>query len=142
MAHRTSGQRQDREAQTIDALVSHAVRVRRLLVGVSQEQLGELLGLSFQQIQKYENGKNRISAGRLFQIANFLGAKVETFFEGVTLTDKGLDDASLKKRERIVEFAMTTEGTRLMDSYLNAAHPRQRKLAMAMLHLPAIQDES
>ncbi|GJD51313.1 hypothetical protein OPKNFCMD_4067 [Methylobacterium crusticola] len=66
----------------VDRHVGHRVRVRRLLVGVSQEKLGDALGVTFQQIQKYEKGTNRISASRLQQIAEMLGVAVGFFYEG------------------------------------------------------------
>ena len=58
-----------KQANPVDARVGHRVRLRRMLMGMSQERLGELLGLTFQQVQKYEKGVNRIGAGRLFEIA-------------------------------------------------------------------------
>lgn len=67
----------------IDRHVGLQVRVRRLASGMSQEQLAKVLQVSFQQLQKYENGTNRISAGRLAQVARALGVPVETFFEEV-----------------------------------------------------------
>ncbi|MEH3144478.1 MAG: helix-turn-helix transcriptional regulator [Methylobacterium frigidaeris] len=66
----------------VDRYVGHRVRVRRLLVGVSQERLGDALGVTFQQVQKYEKGANRISASRLQQIAEMLGVPVSFFYEG------------------------------------------------------------
>ncbi|TNC10214.1 helix-turn-helix transcriptional regulator [Methylobacterium terricola] len=71
----------------VDRHVGHRVRVRRLLVGVSQEKLGDALGVTFQQIQKYEKGTNRISASRLRQIADMLGVPVNFFYEGAPRQD-------------------------------------------------------
>lgn len=73
----------------VDRHVGHRVRVRRLLVGVSQEKLGDALGVTFQQIQKYEKGTNRISASRLRQIADMLGVSVSFFYEGAPRQDGG-----------------------------------------------------
>lgn len=142
MPRKTIRRKQDREAQVIDVHVGRRVRQRRELVGASQEQLGEHLGLSFQQIQKYEKGINRISAGRLLQIADFLGVRVESFFDGLALHGQLLDDATKSNRERIIEFAMTREGGRWIEGYLNATHPRQRKLAMDVLQLSVMQGGS
>ena len=66
----------------IDRHVGSRVRMRRMLAGISQEKLGDALGLTFQQVQKYEKGSNRISASRLQQIAKMLGVPVAFFFEG------------------------------------------------------------
>ncbi|GJD60727.1 helix-turn-helix domain-containing protein [Methylobacterium frigidaeris] len=73
----------------VDRHVGHRVRVRRLLVGVSQEKLGDALGVTFQQIQKYEKGTNRISASRLRQIADMLNVPVSFFYEGAPRQDGG-----------------------------------------------------
>ena len=70
-----------KKANAVDAQIGSRVRVRRMLVGMSQEKLGELLRVTFQQVQKYERGTNRISASRLFQASRALGVAVAWFFE-------------------------------------------------------------
>ncbi len=65
----------------VDAHVGSRVRLRRMLLGMSQERLGESMGLTFQQVQKYEKGVNRIGASRLFQISKILDVPVQFFFE-------------------------------------------------------------
>ena len=65
----------------MDVHVGQRLRVRRSLLGLSQEKLAEAIGLTFQQIQKYERGMNRISAGRLYQFSNILDVPVSYFFE-------------------------------------------------------------
>ena len=72
-----------KSASEIDAYVGMRMRRRREALGVSQGRLGRHLGLTFSQIQKYEKGTNRIGAGRLYQIAGFLGVAPSHFFEGV-----------------------------------------------------------
>jgi transcriptional regulator with XRE-family HTH domain len=67
----------------VDALIGECIRSRRLQAGVSQETLGRALGITFQQVQKYEKGSNRVSAGRLLKIAETLECNVIDFFEGV-----------------------------------------------------------
>lgn len=66
----------------IDRRVGGRVRMRRMLVGMSQEKLGEGLGITFQQVQKYEKGTNRISASRLPMIAEILGVSIDYLYEG------------------------------------------------------------
>jgi len=73
----------------IDAHVGARVRMRRIQLGLSQEKLAEPLGLTFQQVQKYENGKNRIGAGRLVQIAHVLQVYPPYFFEGLEVPADG-----------------------------------------------------
>jgi transcriptional regulator with XRE-family HTH domain len=72
-----------RHAAKIDQQVGDRIRRRRTLLGYTQEQLAEALDISYQQIQKYETGANRVSAGRLYQIAQRLEAPVTYFFEGL-----------------------------------------------------------
>src|ERR1700733_557037 len=72
-----------RRANPIDVHVGSRVRFRRMLLGMSQEKLGEKLGLTFQQVQKYEKGINRIGASRLFDLAQVLGVPVQFFYEEV-----------------------------------------------------------
>ena len=69
---------------TIDKEIGSRMRMRRMLIGMSQEKLGEMLGLTFQQVQKYEKGTNRISVSRMIDIANVLGVDIHFFFEGLT----------------------------------------------------------
>ena len=71
-----------KSTQPIDQHVGSRVRMRRLLIGMSQEKFAEALGITFQQVQKYEKGTNRISVGRLQHIATVLGVEVPYFLEG------------------------------------------------------------
>jgi transcriptional regulator with XRE-family HTH domain len=66
----------------VDKYVGSRVRMRRIMLGMSQEKLGEALGLTFQQVQKYEKGTNRVGSGRLLKIAIFLGVPVTALFRG------------------------------------------------------------
>jgi len=71
-----------RKANALDAYVGLRLRERRTMLGLSQEDLGEIAGTAEQQIQKYEAGRDRVSASRLFLLANALGVTTEWFFEG------------------------------------------------------------
>jgi len=73
----------------IDAHVGARVRLRRMLVGMSQEKLGELLGVTFQQVQKYEKGANRIGASRLYEISRVLEVPVQFFFNDMPASSGG-----------------------------------------------------
>jgi transcriptional regulator with XRE-family HTH domain len=99
----------------IDVHVGGRVRLRRTLLGRSQEELGEAIGLTCQQVQKYESGKNRISASRLFEISEVLNVPVSFFFDdmsdemagrrgGFGESQEALDSKELSKRE-ILELA-------------------------------------
>ena len=74
-------------ASNVDVHVGARMRQRREALGISQGRLGRHLGLTFSQIQKYEKGANRIGAGRLYQIADFLGVPPRWFFEGMDAPD-------------------------------------------------------
>ena len=69
-----------KSASTVDVFVGQRIRQRRMMMGYSQEELGRNLDLTFQQVQKYEKGVNRVGAGRLFLIASILGVPVAYFF--------------------------------------------------------------
>lgn len=69
-------------ATEIDVIVGKRVREIRQAQGISQEKLGEAIGITFQQVQKYERGTNRISAGKLFEMSKFFNKPLEAFFDG------------------------------------------------------------
>jgi transcriptional regulator with XRE-family HTH domain len=77
-----------RKPNDVDAHVGSRLRQRRMLLGISQEQLAEMLGLTFQQVQKYERGTNRVSASRLFQLARALDTPITWFFDEME-SDRG-----------------------------------------------------
>ena len=87
----TRGPRAPNEA---DLIVALNISVRRKIAGVTQEQVGEALGLFYQQIQKYEEGSNRISAGRLWEIAELLGTDVNEFYFGMKRPRKKIAEAA------------------------------------------------
>jgi transcriptional regulator with XRE-family HTH domain len=113
----------------IDRHVGSRVRMQRMLAGISQEKLGEALGLTFQQVQKYEKGTNRISASRLQQIAKMLGVPVSFFFEGaptgeITATGGFADAASTAY---VADFLSTSEGVQLSKAFVRIKNPRVRR---------------
>ena len=78
-----AGARNERQPHPVDTHVGNRVRQRRVFLGYSQEKLARSLGLTFQQVQKYERGANRISSSKLFELARLLDVPVGFFFEGV-----------------------------------------------------------
>ncbi len=78
--------RQPRLAKRVDEHVGERIRQRRTLLGLTQEQLASALDISYQQVQKYETGANRVSAGRLYEIAKHLDVEIGFFFEGLEPT--------------------------------------------------------
>ena len=102
-------------ADDIDAHIGSRVRLRRLTAGVSQEQLGAALGVTFQQVQKYEKGTNRIGAARLYRISRILHVPVSYFYEGLGHANgsavNGAEGADADRNgAEIVEFIATPEG--------------------------------
>jgi transcriptional regulator with XRE-family HTH domain len=87
-----------KQPDSIDQLVSRNIRIQRLAKGLSQTELAEKLGVTFQQVQKYEKGVNRVGCGRLFQIARILGVHVTDFFDG---SDVGKPTVGHKVRDLI-----------------------------------------
>jgi len=105
---RKRGRRGSPESWSVDTHVGQRVRMRRTLLGMSQEKLGEAIGLTFQQVQKYERGSNRISAGTLFRLGQVLDVPVSFFFDSYEdpqgkfrsrpVADGGSEDSSVISR--------------------------------------------
>ena len=91
-------------ASEVDRLVGDRIRRRRILMGLTQDQLGESLGISYQQIQKYETGANRVSAGRLFLIAERLEVSPGWFFDPVKSDASSDDFDELGSSRLLMEF--------------------------------------
>lgn len=124
----------------IDKHVGARVRMRRLLVGMSQEKLGSALGITFQQIQKYEKGTNRIGASRLQQMSGVLGVPVSYFFEdaqGEALPQAGFAD---KKGDYVADFLATSEGLQLTKSFMKVKDPKVRRRIVDLV--ASIADEA
>ena len=93
-----------KRATVVDEYVGRRVRQRRGELGLSQGELGDALGITFQQIQKYENGTNRVSAGRLFNMARHLDVTLDYFFEGLGLpaARKPTLDMSIRHDKQVI----------------------------------------
>jgi transcriptional regulator with XRE-family HTH domain len=115
----------------VDAHVGSRVRLRRMLLGMSQERLGESMGLTFQQVQKYEKGVNRIGASRLFQISKILDVPVQFFFEEApNLGDGGGRLRGMAEPESesfILEFLNSREGLELNRAFVKIGEAKVRK---------------
>jgi transcriptional regulator with XRE-family HTH domain len=115
----------------IDRHVGSRVRLRRMLIGMSQEKLGHALELTFQQVQKYEKGANRIGASRLQQIAKVLGVPVEFFFDGSPQTPDGPPPeagfAESPSSAYVVDFLTSAEGVQLNRAFSRIRDARVRR---------------
>lgn len=123
-----------KQANPIDAQVGNRVRLRRMLIGMSQEKLGELLGLTFQQVQKYEKGVNRIGAGRLYQVAGILGVPIGYFYEGVIEQAPRLSEMSEDAgAPPVMEFLASGEGLQLSMAFMRIKDPKVRKRVLDLV---------
>ncbi|MCH9825559.1 helix-turn-helix domain-containing protein [Lentibacter algarum] len=111
-------------AHPVDVHVGKRVRHRRWLVGMTQQQLAEKVGIKFQQIQKYETGANRVSASRLWDISEVLDVPVSFFFEGLDV-----EQAAVAKEERMPSDLMgDKEAMELIRSYYSIPENQRKRL--------------
>jgi transcriptional regulator with XRE-family HTH domain len=130
----------------VDLHVGARIRLRRRMQGVSQEKLADALGLTFQQVQKYERGANRVSASKLYEIATALHAPVSYFFDG--LADPSVDQAGAGRpsdEETVHAFLMTAEGLELAKLFPGLPRGRIRRrfldLMRALAGVDGLEDE-
>ncbi len=128
----------------IDKHVGSRVRMRRMMLGMSQEKLGDALGLTFQQVQKYEKGTNRIGASRLQQISHILQVPVSFFFEGaptVALATRveGLGEAP--SPAYVSDFLATSEGLALVKAFMRIDDTKLRRRIVDLVEQIASSDK-
>ncbi|MEM7619207.1 MAG: helix-turn-helix transcriptional regulator [Pseudomonadota bacterium] len=130
----------------IDIHVGSRLRLRRMMVGLSQEKLGEHLGLTFQQIQKYEKGTNRIGASRLYQLSQILDIPVHFFFEEISLKEKegvgvpqGFEDSA--GENHVLEFLSSREGLELNRAFSQLKDPKVRRRVIDLVRALASEKE-
>jgi transcriptional regulator with XRE-family HTH domain len=112
----------------IDIYVGSRVRLRRMMLGMSQEKLGEQLGITFQQIQKYEKGTNRIGASRLQNISSALSVPVAFFFEDApSSTDPTSGMAEASSPNYVVDFLSSSEGVQLNKAFVRIKDAKLRR---------------
>ena len=120
----------DKKPHPIDIHVGARVRMRRTMLGMSQDKLGDSLGLTFQQIQKYEKGVNRIGASRLFEIAKVLEIPIQFLFEdfdSFTNTPYGFaENAPDSDSSMLMDFLSSPEGIQLCRHFAQIEDPRVR----------------
>lgn len=127
-----------RKSNPVDVHVGGRVRLRRMLLSMSQEKLGESLGLTFQQVQKYEKGANRIGASRLFELARILGVNVQYFFDEMggqsAFAANGTPGFSETTNEdNLVEFLNSREGIELNRAFLRIEDPKVRRAILELV---------
>ena len=139
-----SDEKGSRRANPIDIHVGSRVRFRRMLLGMSQEKLGEKLGLTFQQVQKYEKGINRIGASRLFDLAQVLGVPVQFFYEEAPAAEaKHLMPDGFAERSpdnSIVEFLRSRDGLELNKAFVRISDAKARRAIVDLVRSLANDD--
>ena len=114
----------------IDKHVGSRVRMRRLMLNMSQEKLADALGLTFQQVQKYEKGVNRIGAGRLFEVSRILNVPVDFFYEGVNATPTSANE---QESAPVMEFVSSGEGLQLSLAFMKIKDAKVRKRVLDLV---------
>jgi transcriptional regulator with XRE-family HTH domain len=116
------------EAHPIDTHVGKRVRMRRMMLGISQTKLGDALGLTFQQVQKYEKGTNRISASRLQHIAQIFEVPVTFFFEGAPhLPGEERTQTDAPFPEFVSDYLATSDGLHLTKAFMQIPNAELRR---------------
>lgn len=126
-----------------DKHVGARVRMRRMMMGMSQEKLGDALGLTFQQVQKYEKGANRIGASRLQQIAHILQVPVSFFFEGAPNVPGQQADgfAEAPSPSYVSDFLATSDGLALTRAFMGIKDAKLRRRIVDLVEQIAASDE-
>jgi transcriptional regulator with XRE-family HTH domain len=124
----------------IDQHVGSRVRMRRLMLAMSQEKLGFALGLTFQQVQKYEKGMNRIGASRLQQISHILQVPVAFFFEGAPNALAPQGSGSALSMAEIDDFISDSEGLRLIRAFMRIDNATLRRRIVMLVQEVAGDD--
>jgi transcriptional regulator with XRE-family HTH domain len=128
----------------IDIHVGSRVRLRRTMLGMSQEKLGEALGITFQQIQKYEKGTNRVGASRLQNISTVLNVPVSFFFEDApgdpSTGQPGMAEAN--SSNYVVDFLSSSEGLQLNRAFIKIPDPKVRRKLVDLVKSLASEPET
>ena len=130
-----------KQANPVDAHVGHRVRLRRMLIGMSQERLGELLGLTFQQVQKYEKGINRIGAGRLYEVAGILGVPVAFFYEDVD-NEAPVQVTKTGEPPPVMEFLSSPEGLQLSLAFMRIKDVKVKRRILDLVRSLADEEDA
>lgn len=130
-----------REPNPVDRHVGSRVRLRRQMMEMSQEKLGEELGVTFQQVQKYERGANRIGAGRLWHLARVLEVPVSFFYDGVSSSaQRPTDFADGDQTPVVNDFLQSADGVALAQAFSKITDPKVRRRVLELVRSLADSD--
>lgn len=127
---------EEKKPHPIDVHVGGRVRLRRTMLGMSQDRLADSLGLTFQQIQKYEKGVNRIGASRVFEISRVLGVPIQFFFDDYdveTGRSYGFAEAGADDGASMMELLNSPEGVQLCKHFASIRDPKIRKRVLELV---------
>ncbi|MDV6331245.1 helix-turn-helix domain-containing protein [Asticcacaulis sp. 201] len=130
----------DKQPNPVDVHVGTYIRVRRKFLGMSQGDLAKQINLTFQQIQKYERGTNRISASKLYQIAHVLHVPIISFFDGYSDTNAGSGGQGPAFEPAGQGFLATEEGIELAEAFPRIRSPRHRRKIVELIKSLAGED--
>lgn len=125
------------EPHSVDVHVGKTIRIQRLLRKVSQTELGDRVGVTFQQIQKYEKGSNRVSASMLVEIAGALSVDVRTFFDDLTAPGPNANDNPAPSEE----FIISREGVQLNAAFFSIKNEQLRKKILKLVQAIASTEQ-
>lgn len=128
----------ERLANSVDERIGKRVKGRRLEVDLSQEKLADLVGVTFQQIQKYENGVNRIAASRLWEMSKALGVPVQYFYEGLSVNGPGVAEEAAPGL--VYDMMATAEGQRLLQIFGAIKSAKVRRRVVDLVRVMAEND--
>ncbi|ESQ79487.1 helix-turn-helix domain-containing protein [Asticcacaulis sp. YBE204] len=130
----------DKAPNPVDIHVGARVRMRRKFLGLSQEALADRIGLTFQQVQKYERGTNRISSSKLYEISRVLKAPVAYYFEGFAGSEaEGFSESH--SEQAVHAFLMSGEGIELAEAFPRIKSAQQRRRILELVRSLAEIDE-
>ena len=124
----------------IDKHVGSRIRLRRQLLKISQERLGDELGVTFQQVQKYERGANRVGASRLYRLSQVLDVPVQFFFEGLLDPSAPTGMAESDQSPIIYEFIQSADGVALAESFARIKDAKVRRRVLELVRSLASDD--
>jgi transcriptional regulator with XRE-family HTH domain len=130
-------------ANPVDVYVGSRLRMRRTMLGLSQNKMGDLIGVTFQQIQKYEKGVNRIGSSRLYQVSKILLVPVSYFFEGYEEITTEASMLKVAEREEIFRYEDldNKEIAQLVKNFIKISNPIVRKSVISLAKSLAMKEE-
>jgi transcriptional regulator with XRE-family HTH domain len=125
----------------IDIHVGARIRLRRQLLKMSQERLGDDLGVTFQQVQKYERGANRVGASRLYRLSRVLEVPVQFFFEGLGEKSAASGMAEDDQTPLVYDFIQSADGVSLAESFSRIKDAKVRRRVLELVRTLAAEED-